>query len=152
MQSIGVLNPIFPAFRSEEQILRTCSSLATFGNKPEDISKNRFEFPGVLDDVFDRIRANEEKELIDYGFNFGEPISDVLGKMRSEGVYIYLGDNPESGTVFVVPTSIVVDGKVSSTDLQNWSLPVASLNEQDVTNPELKELILLDREIKEKRD
>jgi len=33
MQSIGVLNPIFPAFRSEEQMLRTCSSLATFGNK-----------------------------------------------------------------------------------------------------------------------
>jgi len=38
MQSIGVLNPIFPAFRSEEQMLRTCSSLATFGNKKIHLS------------------------------------------------------------------------------------------------------------------
>ncbi len=73
-------------------------------------SNETFAFPGFDPGYVDEMRIERDDPDL---AGFLTPMHDLLTKLQNEGFKVSLGDNPESGNVFVLPkssTDIVMDG------------------------------------------
>jgi hypothetical protein len=80
-----------------------------------------FPFPGVNEETIEALKAVEEEYP-----GYANPVDEVIDKMK-EGIKIVLGEDPESGNVYVLP--------ISSNSVEMDSLLPRHLD----TNPEMDE-------------
>ena len=95
-------------------------------------SQEEFEFTGLTDEAFSKMRA-DEKEYPGYT----TPIGELMKKFSNVGMKVVLGKNPESGNVYILP--------VDSDNIEMDSISPKQLRINDAMSEKLKELILLVR-------
>ncbi len=73
-----------------------------------------FPFPGMVQKLY------ESKRAFDAEFpGLSTPTDTIIGRCRQEGIKVVLGENPESGNVFILPAGggNIVDDSLSPKDL-----------------------------------
>ena len=102
-----------------------------------ELSQNRESFPfhGIDTETYERMKVDEAKEIEEYGFVLATPIDEILERMKTEGIKVVLGKNPESGNVYILP--------MQSDDIKNDSIFPKHLPSEGITDEKLKELISL---------
>ncbi len=88
-----------------------------------------FPFSGIDPETYSKMKADEEEYP-----GYATPIDEIVEKLKSEGMKVVLGKNPESGNVFVLPAQ--------SDNIEMDSISPRQLQLGEEMNEKLRELIL----------
>ena len=95
-------------------------------------SEKTFSFPGLLPDVYERMKQ-EELDFPEYIMT--TPIDELFERFQNNEMKVVLGKNPESGNIFVLP--------IDSDDIEMDSILIQKIDATNVTDKQLKELIVM---------
>jgi len=100
----------------------------------KELTENRekFSFSGIEADSYLKLKADENEFP-----GFVAPIDELIQRCEAEGIKIVLGDDPESGNVFVLP--------YESDDVRNDSIRPQHLKIDENMDRRIKELVLLNK-------
>ena len=90
-----------------------------------------FQFPGILTDKYDQMKADEEAYT-----GLSTPIDELVERCRNEGIKVVPGDHHESGNVYILP--------MNSDNIEMDSFFPRHLVLEKVSNEDLRTLITLD--------
>jgi len=93
-------------------------------------SQEVLNFPGIDQGSYLKMKS-EEKILPGYA----TPIDELIERFEKEGIKVVLGNHPDSGNVFVLPTG--------SNDIENDSILIQHLQVDMITNENLRKLVLI---------
>ncbi len=110
--------------QKKEKIIALATELAAH--------QERFPFPGIEPGAYSRMKADQEQFP-----GYCTPIDELIERFKREGMKIMLGEHPESGNVFIVPTG--------SNDIENDSIFPKHLQLDGSMDEKLKQLILMGR-------
>lgn len=116
--------------RSEEEPTRK-EKIIALGKELYE-SKEEFDFIGLTDEAFSKMKADEEEYP-----GYTTPIGELMKRLSNVGMKVVLGKNPESGNVYILP--------VDSDNIEMDSISPKQLRMYDEMGDKLKELILLMR-------
>lgn len=114
--------------QNQEAKRRLISLAKELSQRPEG-----FSFSGVPEETLEELKAVDEKYP-----GYTTPVDELIGKMK-DGIKIVLGEDPESGNVFVLP--------LSSNDVGKDSLLPRHLNPISEMDESLRSLILTQKAI-----
>ncbi|MBI5913337.1 hypothetical protein HY839_02755 [Candidatus Azambacteria bacterium] len=97
-------------------------------------SQESFPFPGIESGSYEKLKAADEEFP-----GFVTPIDELIVRFESEGMKVALGEYPDSGNVFILPSQ--------SNDIEMDSILPRHLR-PEATDEKLNELILLSKEQK----
>jgi hypothetical protein len=97
-------------------------------------SHEKFSWPGLQPDSYEKIKADEEQYL-----GYTTPIDELIERCKAEGIKVLLGKYPESGSVFIMPAG--------SDDIEQDSLSPKYLVANRVMDGRLKKLIVRTQEL-----
>lgn len=95
-------------------------------------SHESFSFPGIDPESYATLKSAEEEFL-----GYTTPIDTLIERFENEGMKIALGEYPDSGNVFVVPSG--------SDDIENDSVFPRHLQIDETMDERLKQLISLQK-------
>jgi hypothetical protein len=102
--------------------------------------RERLPFPGIDPEHYSKLKAEEEEFP-----GYVTPIDELVARFKDRGMKVVLGNNPESGNVFVLP--------FDSDDIENDSVFPQHLQSDGIMNGQLRELVLLSKDqIKDKAE
>lgn len=116
--------------RSEKEPTRKEKIIALAAELHE--SGEVFPFAGIDPESYSKMKADEEEYP-----GYTTPIDEIVERLKSEGMKVVLGKNPQSGNVFVLPAQ--------SSDIEMDSISPRQLQLSEGMNKKLLELVLLVR-------
>lgn len=91
-----------------------------------------FPFSGIDPESYLKMKAGEEEDP-----GYTTPLDEIIERLKSEGMKVVLGKNPQSGNVFILPAQ--------SSNIEMDSISPRRLELSEAMNEKLRELILLVR-------
>lgn len=95
-------------------------------------SHESFPFPGIDQESYAAMKSAEEEFS-----GYATPIDELIERFENEGIKVSLGEYPESGNVFILPSG--------SDDIENDSVFPRHLQIDEAMDERLKQLILLQK-------
>ena len=95
-------------------------------------SNETFAFPGLKPEVYNELKADEER----LPAGFVTPLDELIARMNNEGIKVVPGSNPSSGNVFILP--------IGSDDIESDSIFPRHLDGANISSDILKELVAAD--------
>ncbi|MFZ2189044.1 MAG: hypothetical protein WAV73_05795 [Candidatus Moraniibacteriota bacterium] len=89
-------------------------------------------FPGIDPEGYAKIKATEEEYP-----GFTTPVDELIKRFKQDGMKIVLGDHPESGNVYALPSF--------SDDIENDSVPLRHLQIKSGVDGRVEELIIISK-------
>lgn len=89
----------FPSHSAEESREQWKSEYIAFAKAMQE-RQERYPFPGIHREAYEKIRADEERYP-----GYSTPIDELIARFQAEGAKVVLGKHPESGNVFILPGS-----------------------------------------------
>jgi hypothetical protein len=71
-----------------------------------------FPFPGISKELYESMKKTDEEMAEEYSGYF-TPVDTMIENFKKEGVKVVLGDDPESGNIYIMPANggtIEMDG------------------------------------------
>jgi hypothetical protein len=105
-----------------------------------ELSENREGFPffGIDPESYTKLKTDIAGDEGRSDYDISSPtIDELIERFKNEGMRVTLGNNPEVGNVFILPTK--------SNDIQNDNILPKHLQISEGMDEKLKELILLSR-------
>lgn len=95
MNELPPHNPFIEGPNNQELKVQLISLAKDLSKQPEG-----FPFPGIGEETLEQLRAVDEEDP-----GYTTPVDEIIEKMEKEGIKIVLGEDPESGNVFVLAQS-----------------------------------------------
>jgi hypothetical protein len=95
-------------------------------------SNETFAFSGIDPEAYSKMKTSDEEYP-----GYTTPIDEIIEGLKSEGMKVVLGKNPQSGNVYILPSG--------SSDIEMDNISPRQLQISDETDEKLKALILLIR-------
>lgn len=95
-------------------------------------SHESFPFPGIDPESYAAMKSAEEEFS-----GYATPIDALVNRFENEGIKVSLGEYPDSGNVFILPSG--------SDDIENDSIFPRHLQTDEAMDERLKQLILLQK-------
>jgi len=91
-----------------------------------------FSFPGITTETYSKIKSLDEEFP-----GLTTPIDELIRRFESEGIKVVLGETPESGNIYILPSQ--------SNNIEEDGIFPRQLQDDRVTDDRLKKLISMDR-------